>query len=92
MHPIYFASGLAGAQQAVHHVTGMLGTATGWLTGLGAGGGGVMVGYHQVMRMFSGGDPQVDAHHQSATKKVLVGACVVAGAGALAHFAVGVIG
>lgn len=61
----------------------------GWLAGLAIPGGGLMIGYHALMRTFSGGDAQTDAHHLSAMKKVIVGTAIVAGAGGIAHFAGG---
>ena len=59
----------------------------GWVAGLGVPAGGLMVAYHAVMRTFSGGDAQTDAHHLAAMKKVLWGTAVVAGAGGIATFA-----
>ena len=70
-------------------ISGLISGAGTWIGGLGVAGGGLMVGYHAIMRNFSGGDASTDAHHLGQIKKVLVGTAVVAGAGGLAHFAGG---
>ena len=78
-----------GNTKAGQAITSLVSSGTAWLAGLGAGGGGLMVAYHGMMRNFSGGDTQVDAHHLAAMKKVLVGTGVVVGSAGLAHFAAG---
>ena len=60
--------------------------AGGWVVGLGAGAGGLMLAYHALMRNFTE-DPQMVAHHTASIRKVLVGTAIVAGAGAIAAFA-----
>lgn len=78
-----------GSTKAGQTISSLITGLGGWVAGLGIPGGGLMVAYHAIMRNFSGGDAQTDAHHLSAMKKVIVGTCVVAGAGGLAHFAGG---
>ncbi len=75
--------------KAAQTITALISSATGWLAGLAATGGGLMIGYHALMRNFSGGDAQTDAHHLQAMKKVLVGTAIATGAADLAHFAAG---
>lgn len=90
-HAHYLASGTVniGNTKAGQAITGLIGSSTTWLAGLGVGGGAMMIGYHGLMRTFSGGDAQTDAHHLAAMKKVLVGTGVVVGSAGLAHFAAG---
>ena len=71
--------------KAGHAISSLITSTGGWIAGLGIPGGGLMIGYHAIMRNFSGGDAQTDAHHLSAMKKVAVGTAIVAGAGGLAH-------
>lgn len=78
-----------GSTKAATAITGLVSSASGWLAGLGGTGGGLMIGYHALMRNFSGGDAQTDAHHLSAMKKVIVGTAIVVGAGGIAHFSAG---
>ena len=80
-----------GSTKAGKTISGFVTGAGGWLAGLGIPAGGLMIGYHALMRTFSGGDAQTDAHHLAAMKKVLVGTVIVAGAGGLAHFAGGLL-
>ncbi len=92
----YFASGLNGPTQtsttnlsstvAGSTIKNLIKSAGNWVIGLGMTGGGLMVGYHALMRNLSGGDQQADAHHLQSIKKVAVGTALVAGAGGLAHF------
>ncbi len=63
----------------VSNVTTLLSTASGWMAGLSATGGGLMVGYHAVMRNLND-DPQAVAHHTGSMKKVLVGTAIACGA------------
>ena len=70
-------------------ISGLMGSTGMWISGLGITGGGMMVGYHALMRNLSGGDGATDAHHLQAMKKVIVGTAIVAGAGGIAHFAGG---
>lgn len=90
-HGHYLAAGAPnlGATKAGQAITGLIGSGTTWLAGLGAGGGALMIGYHGMMRILSGGDAQTDAHHLAAMKKVIVGTGVVVGSAGLAHFAAG---
>lgn len=91
-HLMYLASTTTtniGATTAGQAITGLLGSAGTWISGLGITGGGLMVAYHALMRNLSGGDGATDAHHLQAMKKVIVGTAVVAGAGGIAHFAGG---
>ena len=77
---------LTGISTAMGNVKNLLGAAGNGIMGLGGVGGGLMLGYHGLMRNLSGGDQQVDAHHLSAMKKVGVGTVLVVCAGAIAHF------
>ncbi len=91
-HVIYFAAATTtniGATKAGQAISGLMGSAGTWISGLGITGGGLMVGYHALMRNLSGGDGATDAHHLQAMKKVIVGTAIVAGAGGIAHFAGG---
>lgn len=67
-------------------ISGLISSSAAWLVGLAIPAGGLMIGYHAVMRNMSGGDAQTDAHHLSAIKKVAVGTALVAGAAGIAHF------
>lgn len=78
-----------GATKAGRTIASLITGMGGWIAGLGIPAGGLMVGYHAVMRNFSGGDAQTDAHHLAAMKKVIVGTAIIAGAGGIAHFAGG---
>ena len=90
VHHIYTAAAPNIANTTAGQDIASLITSTGtWLAGLGIPAGGLMVAYHAIMRNMSGGDAQVDAHHLSAMKKVIVGTILVAGAGGIAHFAGG---
>jgi len=75
--------------KAAQTINSLVASATAWLAGLSATGGGLMIGYHALMRNFSGGDAATDAHHLQAMKKVLVGTAIATGAAGLAHFAAG---
>ncbi|MCL6562181.1 MAG: hypothetical protein K6U87_04155 [Firmicutes bacterium] len=75
--------------QAAQTITTLLTSATGWIAGLGVLGGGLMIGYHGLMRMFSGGDAATDAHHLSAMKKVIYTTAIVSGGAGLVHFLAG---
>jgi hypothetical protein len=79
-----------GAPAVVGKLQSFLGTATGWVTGLAAAGGGLMFGYHALMgHVFSGGDPQVQAVHQASMRRVLIGTVLVVAASGIAHFVAG---
>lgn len=77
-----------GKSQAMHSLQGLLATVGNGIMGLGSVAGGLMLGYHALMRNLSGGDPQVDAQHLNAMKKVGVGTVLIVCAGAIAHFGV----
>ncbi|NMP24468.1 hypothetical protein [Sulfobacillus harzensis] len=78
-----------GATKAGQTIKSLVTNTGGWVAGLGIPAGGLMIGYHAIMRNLSGGEAATDAHHLQAMKKVLVGTAIVAGAGGLAHFAGG---
>lgn len=75
-----------GISTAMTGVRGLLAAAGNGIMGLGGVGGGLMIGYHALMRNMSGGDQSADAQHLSAMKKVGVGTVLVVCAGAIAHF------
>ncbi len=75
-----------GISAAMTSVRGLLASAGNGIMGLGGVGGGLMIGYHALMRNMSGGDQSADAQHLSAMKKVGVGTVLVVCAGAIAHF------
>ncbi len=64
------------------HIQTLLTTAGTGVTALGVPGGGLMVGYHALMRSLND-DPQSVAHHTSSIRKVLVGTAMIAGSGVL---------
>jgi len=75
-----------GIPAAMGSVQKLLSAAGNGIMGLGGVGGGLMIGYHALMRNMSGGDQSADAQHLSAMKKVGVGTVLVVCAGAIAHF------
>jgi hypothetical protein len=75
-----------GHTKAAKTIKTLIKSAGTWIAGLGAVGGGTMIGYHALMRNLSGGDAQADAHHLQAIKKVAVGTAIVVGASGIAHF------
>lgn len=75
-----------GTPTFITHLNTLLSSGGGWIAGLGATGGGVMLGYHALMRNFND-DPQATSHHTASMKKVLVGTAIVAASGAIAAFA-----
>lgn len=77
---------MAGEPQFLTNFQTFLTNAGGWIATLGAAGGGLMLGYHALMRNLND-DPQMVAHHTASMKKVLVGTAIVAAAGAIAAFA-----
>lgn len=86
---VLMASTNIASTKAASAISGLVSSSSAWIAGLGAAGGGLMIGYHALMRNFSGGDAQTDAHHLAGMKKVIVGTAIVVGAGSLAHFAGG---
>ena len=84
------ASANLGSTKAAQTVTTLTTSAGSYIMGLGATGGGLMIGYHALMRNLSGGDQQADAHHLQSIKKVAVGTALVVGAGGIAHFVGGI--
>jgi hypothetical protein len=68
--------------------TNLLNAAGGWISGLGAAGGGTMVGYHALMRNLND-DPQSVAHHTASMKKVIVGSVIIVAAGAIVKLVTG---
>ena len=92
-HHVFLAAATTnlGSTKAGQAISSLITNTGGWMAGLGIPGGGLMIGYHALMRNFSGGDAQTDAHHLAAMKKVAVGTAIIAGAGGLAHFMGGVL-
>ncbi len=88
LHHTYLAAGTTNiaSTKAGQAITSLITSTGGWLAGLGMPAGGLMIGYHAIMRNLSGGDASVDAHHLAAMKKVAVGTALVVGAGGIAHF------
>ena len=84
------ASANLGQTKAAKTISTLISSAGAWIAGLGAVGGGTMIGYHGLMRNLSGGDAQADAHHLQAIKKVAVGTAIVVGASGIAHFIGGI--
>ena len=78
----------ASPSEAMTSIQTLLANLGNGIMGLGSVGGGLMLGYHGLMRNLSGGEPQVDAQHLNAMKKVGVGTVLVVCAGAIAHFGV----
>lgn len=88
LHHIYLAAAPTIANTAAGQaISGFLASTGTWIAGLGVPAGGLMFGYHAIMRTMSGGDAQTDAHHLAAMKKVAIGTALVVGAGGIAHFA-----
>lgn len=85
-HVLLATSVNIGSTKAGQTISSLVTGLGGWIAGLGIPAGGLMVAYHAIMRNFSGGDAQTDAHHLAAMKKVIVGTAIVAGAGGIAHF------
>lgn len=83
---IMLASTTIASTKAGAAISGLVSSSSAWLGGLAVPAGGLMIGYHAVMRNISGGDAQTDAHHLSSMKKVAVGTAIVAGAAGIAHF------
>ena len=71
---------------AISHLSGVLGTVTGYITGLGVAGGGAMIGYHALARNMND-EPQHVSHHTASIRKVVTGTAIVAVAGTIATFA-----
>lgn len=67
----------SGQPQFVSGVYNMLNSIDTWLLFLTPVSGGVMVAYHQLSKMFSGGDFSATEQHNRATKKVLVAVVIV---------------
>ena len=89
LHHTYLAAGTVGnigSTRAGQAISNLITSTGGWVAGLGIPAGGLMIGYHAMMRNLSGGDASVDAHHLAAMKKVAVGTALVVGAGGIAHF------
>ncbi|MDA8205736.1 MAG: hypothetical protein M0Z36_06690 [Thermaerobacter sp.] len=82
---------LSGISTAMGNVKGLLASLGNGVMGVGAAGGGLMFGYHALMRNMSGGDGQADAQHLAGMKKVAVGTALVVCAGAIGHFAAGAL-
>lgn len=88
LHHIYLAAAPnIATTRAGRAISGLISSTGTWIAGLGIPAGGLMFGYHAIMRTLSGGDAQVDAHHLAAMKKVAIGTALVVGAGGIAHFA-----
>ena len=89
-HHTYLAAGTTvgniGATKAGQAISNLITSTGGWIAGLGIPAGGLMIGYHAMMRNLSGGDASVEAHHLQSMKKVAVGTALVVGAGGIAHF------
>ena len=88
LHHTYLAAGATtiSSTKAGQAISNLISSTGGWVAGLGIPAGGLMIGYHAMMRNLSGGDPSVDGHHLAAMKKVAVGTALVVGAGGIAHF------
>lgn len=74
----------------LNHISSLISGLGLWITGIGATGGATMVAYHALSRNFTE-DSQMVAHHTSSIRKVLIGTAIVGGAGAIAHFAGGIL-
>ena len=68
------------------HIQTLLTTAGTGVLALGVPGGGLMIGYHALMRNLID-DPQSVGHHTSSIRKVLVGTAIIGAAGALTTIA-----
>lgn len=91
MFHLYLAgSANLGSTAAATTISTLISSAGTWIAGLGATGGGLMIGYHGLMRSLSGGDAQADAHHLQSIKKVAAGTAVVVGSAGIAHFIGGI--
>lgn len=76
---------------SVFNLTGLLNDMSTWMIGLVPVGGGLMVGYHSLMKNTAGDEHQAASHTRSI-RNVLVGTALGTGASALISFLTGYVG